>query len=48
MAGVRFTTGRRDFSFLYNFKTGSGAHPDSYKMGTEAYLPGDIAAGEGS
>jgi hypothetical protein len=29
---VRFLEGARDFSFLHNVQTGSGAHPHCYSM----------------
>jgi hypothetical protein len=39
-AGVGFPPKARDISLLRSFQTGSGAHPASYPMGTEGFLPG--------
>lgn len=37
---VRFLVGERNFSFLQNFQTGSGANPDSCWMSNGALPPG--------
>jgi hypothetical protein len=38
-AGLRFPAGQI-FSLLHSVQTGSGAHPESYPMGTGALSPG--------
>jgi hypothetical protein len=43
-AGVVFPAGARDFYFLDSVRTGSGAHPASYPMGTEGSSSGGKAA----
>jgi hypothetical protein len=39
-AGVRSPTEAEDFSSSLCFRTGSGAHPASYTMGTGGSFPG--------
>jgi hypothetical protein len=39
-AGVRFLAVARKFSVVHVVKTGSGAHPTSYPMGTTNLSPG--------
>jgi hypothetical protein len=43
--GVRLSARARDVSLPRGFKTGSGSHPASYAMGTEAPFPGDKSTG---
>jgi hypothetical protein len=45
MIGVRFPAGGRNSSLRHRVQTDSGAHPDSYPMGTGDSFPGDKAAG---
>jgi hypothetical protein len=40
---VRSPIGAEDFSFSLCVRTGSGAHPASYPMGTGGSFPGGIA-----
>jgi hypothetical protein len=37
---VRFPVGAGNFSLHHRVQNGSGAHPASYPMGTEAHIPG--------
>jgi hypothetical protein len=39
-AGAPFPAEGRDFSLFHSIQTGSGPHPASYLMGTEAVSPG--------
>jgi hypothetical protein len=41
---ARFPAGARDFFFFHSVRTGSGAHPVSYPMGTGGSFPGGKAA----
>jgi hypothetical protein len=41
----RVPAGAGNFSLHHGVQTGSGAHPDSYPMGTRYFLPGGKAAG---
>jgi hypothetical protein len=43
--GVRFPVGAGNFSLNHRIQNGSGAHPDSYPMGTTGSFPGGKAAG---
>jgi len=45
MIGVRFPAEVRNFSIRYRVKSGSGAHPASYPMGTVFPFPWSKAAG---
>jgi hypothetical protein len=42
---VRFPVGAGNFSLHNSVQTGSGAHPDSYPMGTRGSFSEDKAAG---
>jgi hypothetical protein len=42
---VRFLAGARNFFLHHRVKNGSGAHPDSYPMGTRGFSLGGNAAG---
>jgi hypothetical protein len=42
---VRFPVGAGNFSLQHRDQNGSGAHPDSYPMGTRGSFPGGKAAG---
>jgi hypothetical protein len=42
---VRFLAEAGNFSFHHRIQTGSGAHPDSYPVGTRGSLTGGKAAG---
>jgi hypothetical protein len=42
---VRFPAGAGNFSLHHRVQNGSGAHPDSYPMGTRGSFPGGKAAG---
>jgi hypothetical protein len=43
-SGVRFPAGAGNFSLHHRVRTGSGAHPASYPMGTTGSFPGGKAA----
>jgi hypothetical protein len=43
---IRFPAGSANFSLHHRVKTGSGAHPVSYPMGTGCPIPEGKAAGE--
>jgi hypothetical protein len=46
MEGSEFESQQgKEFSPLHVIQTSSGAHPDSYPMGTGGSFPGDKAAG---
>jgi hypothetical protein len=45
MMRVRVPAGAGNFSLHHRIQTGSGAHPDSYPMGTRGSFPGGKAAG---
>jgi hypothetical protein len=45
MATFRFLTEARDFSLLYNFQTGSEAHPALYPMRTGELFSGGKVPG---
>jgi hypothetical protein len=38
--GLRFLTGKRNFSVTYSVQTGPGDNPISYQMGTEVFFQG--------
>jgi hypothetical protein len=40
--GVRFPVGAGNFSLGHRVHIGSGAHRDSYTMGTEGYFPREV------
>jgi hypothetical protein len=42
---LRFPSGAGNFSLHHRVRNGSGAHPDSYPMGTRCSFPGGTAAG---
>jgi hypothetical protein len=42
---VRFLAGTGNFSLHRRVQNGSGAHPDSYPMGTRGSFPGGKVAG---
>jgi hypothetical protein len=43
LCGVRVPTGAGNFSLHHRVRTGSGAHPPSYPMGTTGSFPGGKA-----
>jgi len=45
MMGVRVPAEARNFSLHHRVKTGSGAHSDSYPMGTRGSFPEGKAGG---